>query len=184
MSEQQRKALFDGFWATGDFNTQNSYLCGCVKVVEAKRRYTSSASRRQYSRIFYLNREGISIHVCKTIFLRTHGISNGRLDRALKSQVREGGSPHMDQRGRHEPANKTSEADINRVKQHIESFPKYHSHYSRADNPNRSYLCPELSVSKMYSLYKEQSERDEFRPVSEWIYRKVFNESFNLSFGM
>lgn len=190
VAEDQRRILFDGFWASGDFNTQNSYLCGCVKVIEPKRRSTPRAatsatpSRRLYSRVFYLNNKGISVEVCKTIFLRTYGISNGRMDRALRSQAKESGSPHMDQRGRHEPKNKTPDAVINVIKQHIESFPKYKSHYSRQDNPNKKYLSPELSISTMYSLYKEKMEKDAVDPASMWVYRKVFNESFNLSFGM
>jgi len=130
--------------------------------------------------VFYLNKGGISIRVCKLLFLRTYAISNGRLDRALRAQVKEGGSPHMDQRGKHAPGNKTEQAVIDEVKQHIESFPKYRSHYSRQDNPNRKYLSPELSITKMYAMYKASAEK----PVSEWVYRKIFNESFNLSFGM
>ena len=117
--------------------------------------------------------------VCKGIFLRTYGISNGRIDRALQSQMKESGSPHMDQRGRHEPKNKTPQSAIDEVKAHISSFPKYRSHYSRRDNPNKQYLSPDLSISKMYSLYKEKVSN----PVSKWIYHKVFNESFKLSFG-
>ena len=77
-------------------------------------------------------------------------------DELLNAQTAIGGSPHSDKRGRHEPKNKTSEAKTKAVKEHIESFPKYRSHYSRQDNPNRSYLSPALSVTKMYSLYKEK----------------------------
>ena len=60
--------------------------------------------------------------MCKKLFLRTFAISNGRMDRALKAQLNEGGSLHMDQRGKHTPANKTRWCDINRVKEHVETF--------------------------------------------------------------
>jgi len=69
------------------------------------------------------------------------------------------------------------------VKERIESFPKYRSHYSRNDNPHRSYLSPMLSVPKMYSLYKEKCSETNEQPVSEWMYRKIFNTEYNLSFG-
>ena len=145
------KKLFDGFWAASDFNVQNAYMCGCVKVLEAKRRYTSqgSASRRSNTRLYYVSNGRVSVRVCKVAFLRIHAISNGRLDRALKRQADSGGSPHGDERGRHAPANKTCDADISFVKEHIQSFPKYRSHYSRSDNPNKHYLNPDLTITKM-----------------------------------
>ena len=86
----------------------------------------------------------------------------------------------MDQRGHHIPSNKMSEKDITIVKQHIHSFPKYQSHYCRNDSPHRIYLSPELTIVKMYNLYKQQHVDD---AVSEWVYRKIFNECFNLTFG-
>ena len=89
----------------------------------------------------------------------------------------------MDKRGRHEPGNKTPEEAICYVKQHIASFPQYESHYSRTDNPNRKYLSPDLTVSKMYSMYKATCTDDGKEPVSEWVYRQTFNEHFNLCFG-
>ena len=79
-------------------------------------------------------------------FLNIFGISNGRLDRALKAEATAGGSPHSDQRGRHPPVNKTSKESTGRVKADIESFPRYKSHYSRTDNPNReSFLQTRVS---------------------------------------
>ena len=181
----QRKKLFDGFWSSGNFDVQNAYLCGCIKVVDVGRQCTprGSPSRRSYTRIYYVNNGAISLRVCKVAFLRIHGVSNGRLGRALTAQLNAAGSPHTDQRGKHEPANKTKKNDIAKVKAHIKSFPHYKSHYSRKDNPHKHFLSPYLSLQTMYRLYKEKCEEDATRAVSEWVYRKVFNESFNFSFG-
>ena len=83
--------------------------------------------------------------------------------------------------------NKTAEEQVEYVKKHISSFPTYSSHYSRVDNPNRRYLSAQLSLSMMYALYKDECAaavtEDPIEPESEWVYRKVFNEEFNLSFG-
>lgn len=125
----------------------------------------------------------MSTQVCKTAFLRIHGVSNGRVNRALQASLKEGGTPHQDQWGRHVPANKTTEEDLAAVRQRIEMIPKYRSHYSRADNPNREYLNPELSIAKMYSLYCEQCTSSGKRAVSNWVFRRVFNEEYNLTFG-
>ena len=183
IQESQRQAIFDGFWQISNFDVQNAYLCGCVKIMNIKKRYTSTKSRRDFSRVYYINNGGVSDKICKTAFLRIHGISNGRLDRVLKGQMKQGGVPQQDQRGRHVPANKTKEEDLACVRQHINTFPKYKSHYSRADNPHREYLSPDLSVSKMHTLYSEFCTSLNKQPVSEWVYRKVFNEEFNLYFG-
>ena len=176
LEEFERKKLFEGFWASADYNAQNS---GCVKIVEPKCRY-GAGPRRSYTCV-YLNKGAISVRVCKSIFLRTLNISNGRVDRALKAKVKANGSPVMDEHGHHEPANKTKEEDLEFVKKHIESFPKYRSHYSRQDNPNRQYLSSKLCVSKMYELYVAKCEEAGCNRVSEWVHRKV---CFNLSFGV
>ena len=133
--------------------------------------------------MFYVKGGSVSVQVCKKAFLSMHGVSNGRLNRALKAQEAAGGTFHRDQRGRHEPGNKTKPETVDSIKAHINSFPKYTSHYSRKDNPHRQFLNPYLSIQKMYQLSKEKCEEKNTQPASQWIYRKVFSENFNLSFG-
>ena len=140
-------------------------------------------SRRSHSRAYYVPNEGESTRVCKVAFLTIFGVSSGRLNRALKAQTITGGSPHTDLRGCHVPANKTSAEKLQFVNEHINSFPKYKSHYSRNDNPNHQYLSPSLSLSKMYLLYKDRCAETNQPHVSEWIYRRTFNHDHNLSFG-
>ena len=182
VNEANRESLFKGFWEMASFDMQNAYLCACVKVIQVKRRYTEGSSRRSHSRVYYVHNGHVSVRVCKVAFLRIHGISNGRLTRVLKGQEL-GGVPKCDQRGRHEPVNKTREEDIDFVKQHVESFPQYQSHYSRESNPNRKYLSPDLNLIKMYELYKKACADADRQPISDWVYRRVFNEDFNLAFG-
>ena len=71
------------------------------------------------------------------------------------------------------------------VREHISSLPSRESHYSRNDNRKRKYLADGLSIARMYRLYLEKYEPNiEGRPqVKEWLYRKIFNEEFNISFG-
>ena len=133
--------------------------------------------------VYYLNKGAVSVRVCKKVSLKIHDVSNGRLDRALRAHQNAGGSPHCDQRGRHEPGNKTKKETVDMIKAHINSFPQYKSHYSRNNNPNREFLTPFLTIHMMYGLYKEKCEQDNTRPASEWIYHIVSNEHFNLSFG-
>ena len=93
------------------------------------------------------------------------------------------GSPQTDQRGRHEPKNKTPEEDVQFVRAHIQSFSTESSHYCSKDNPNRRYLSSDLTIKKMYDLYLEKCKSESRTPVKENVYREIFNTKFNLSFG-
>ena len=132
--------------------------------------------RGSHRSVYYVhNGAGMSARVCRKAFLRIHGLSAGRVDRAIKAQCDSSGVPHIDQRGRRIPTNKTSDEQIRLVKEHINSFPKYQSHYSQSQSPHRMYLSSELTIVMMYNMYKQNHGGDS---VS-----KTFNESFNLSFG-
>nr|CAH7716593.1 unnamed protein product [Callosobruchus chinensis] len=179
---QRRKFAFECFWKIGDFSTQNAYICGLVKQTFIVRRRPRSGNRceKTTTNTYYVNAENTSEKVCKTYFLQTFQISNGRLGRALKrARV---SSPGEDLRGRHEPANKTPDAKIQMVRDHINSFPSYQSHYTRSHNSNRKYLDSKLNLRLMYGLYKEKYGNNGDAPVSEAIYRHVFHHDFNLHF--
>ena len=63
---------------------------------------------------------------------------------------------------------------------------KYHvmsSHYSRICNTNHKYLCPLLSIGKMYALYRAICIESNSCCASADVYRKIFNNDFNLGFG-
>lgn len=70
---------------------------------------------------------------------------------------------------------------IDSVKKHIESFPSVPSHYCRSGT-KRQYLCSTLNITIMYSLYCKRCEETSEIKVSEAVYRKVFNENYNLGF--
>ena len=95
----QRQQLFDGFWRSRNFNIQNAYICGCMKLLSTKRRSSTEAtSRCKFSRVYYVKNSGVSTEVCKTAFLHINGVSNGRVNRALQASLKEGRTPHQDQR--------------------------------------------------------------------------------------
>ena len=157
-----------------NFDIQNTYLCACIKTTNTKRKYTKcEESRRKFTTFPMV----VYRRVCASSIF---SVSNGRLSRALQGQAECRGLPHCDQRGRHEPANKTEEERVAFVKAHIDRFPKYGSHYSRSDS---NYLSPSLSISNMYDLYKSACAEENETPVSEWKYRHIFNTEYNLSFG-
>ena len=181
LTDEQRQQIFDGFWALETWSAQNAYICGLVEQRHVDRHYSAEghASRRQFTRDFYLWSNEGSSRVCKTVFLATLGISNGRLSRTLNSQIHAGdATPAVDNRGRHAPANKTPADQIENVRQHIGSFPTY----SSQENPNERFLSPTLSLGMMYRLYLKECDGSGREPVKQWCYRRVLLTDFNLSF--
>ncbi|KAJ8936756.1 hypothetical protein NQ314_012176 [Rhamnusium bicolor] len=53
------------------------------------------------------------------------------------------------------------------------------------EKTKRQYLGPELNISLMYRLYIEKCTEEKIHEnmtAKKWLYRKMFNEEFNLSF--
>jgi hypothetical protein len=55
------------------------------------------------------------------------------------------------------------------------------SHYKRKDT-NRKFLQQDLSITKMYDLYKAKCTAEEIITASSITYRRVFCNEFNFSF--
>ncbi|XP_050436678.1 uncharacterized protein LOC126843296 isoform X2 [Adelges cooleyi] len=182
ISENQRKGIFELFWAMSDYKRQNTYICGLIKRYEVKVRRTRDGSRgnKGSTNKYFLNIEGMNLNVCKLFFLQTFAISDGRMSRALQKE--KCGHVGADFRGKGPSANKTEEWRVEEVKKHIKSFPAFTSQHTQAHNPNRRYLNPNLNVRLMYTLYKESCLIKQNKPVSENLYRKIFSE-LNLHFN-
>ncbi|CAH2211113.1 jg5609, partial [Pararge aegeria aegeria] len=181
----QQKALFDRFYAMESFTLQSSYLFSLVKVLPKKRcsfltDRRQTESRRSNTRVYTIpNSDGLYTTVCKEFFKKVFAVSDGRISRVLKTKLSIP-TPPIDRRGKHVPVNKTSEEKVQKVKTFIDKFPKYESHYTLHKSMNRRFLAPDLSLPKMYSMYCDNISESE--KVSDFMFRKIFNEQFNLSF--
>ncbi|CAB3247308.1 unnamed protein product [Arctia plantaginis] len=173
-TESERKTIHSEYWNLGSWEAQTNFIRYCVQIQKPKR----SISKKKVSTVIILNTK----RVCKDFFLKALTISNRRFTNAAFTKTPITGLPVYDKRGKHEPGNKTNEDKLQDIRAHIKSFPKFKSHYSREDAPFKRYLSPELSVAKMYSLYKEKVIAEGKQPVKDQIYRKVFNNEFNLGF--
>ena len=98
-------------------------------------------------RTYTLECEEQSHHVCKKFFSATLSIGNAYISYALANKVG-GRFQSNERRGKHKPHNKTSEAKLEYVREHINSFPKVDPHYVRKES-NRQFLGPGLNISKM-----------------------------------
>jgi len=176
--------IFSSFWESANFDVQNAYLYGQIRCVSANAR--SRDSNRQYTYIYYVKgANGEDVRICREAFLAVHGLQNnrGRLGN-IQTAIARGEPLRPDGRGKHSSRpNKHLDEHTLRVKAHIESFPKHQSHYSRQQNMNRVYVGSELSIGKMYDLYKEKCAAENYSAVSADYYRRVNCEEYNIGFA-
>lgn len=179
ISCDEREDTMKAFYSLDDQVKQNIFIRRSIIVSEPKRRRPVNNKKipRQNSLTYYIRKNGqYDIRVCKKYFKDTYQISDARIHR---SSCTKNVSDLIDGRGRHRPGNAIDDAHV--IK-HIKSFPAYSSHYTRAHNPRRKYLNPELTVRKMYELYIEQCAVENVIAVKEKYYYKVFSNKFNLHF--
>ena len=191
VSVAEQQGIFDSFWHSANFDLQNATLCSLIderpvarRTVQSSNVSNASNAKKRYknlSRSYHLFTSGGRKKVCKDLFLSTFGVSNGRLDRALKNRRANNGTIRTDQRGRH-IKHQIPEQARELVVEHISLFPRYVSHYTRTHQHSREYLASHLNVKIMYRLYVEYCQEKSCQPVKESYYRHVFNSSFNLSF--
>lgn len=116
------------------------------------------------------------IRVCKEFYLSTLDISSRRVQWFFEQSDKS----FNDRRGKHTKKKISLEAK-NIIRDHIKSFPKMPSHYCRSKT-KREYLEPNLSINKMYELYKELCSSLKIIPEKNHLYRNIFNTEFNLGF--
>lgn len=179
------KVIFEKFWAMGDFNQQNAYIAKVVTSEDVKRCRIKDRPSRVLRRNKYTVIYDNNVHtVCPKAFFSIHGISEKRVRTALAKQTVTG-TVSPDRRGTVTPAPmKISDERKKTVHDHINSFPKVSSHYSRAKSPHRKYLPTGLNINIMYTLYQDWmlENHQGIEVVSSRYYRDVFNRDFNIGF--
>ena len=187
ITEDERRRIFELFWSLESYERKKDFVISRVEEKKT-RKYVSQNSEKKQKRKRDIHRSysfevaGTKTIVCKKFFRKTLDISDAYIDNAMTN---ESGGVFIgaDKRGKHIPHNKTKDEDLQKVRQHIESFPAVEGHYTRKAS-NRKYLGAELNIPKMYQIYLEnyKDKVPENSLVSLPIYRKTFNEEYNFSF--
>ncbi|XP_071056373.1 uncharacterized protein [Onthophagus taurus] len=199
ISLADRQKLFDNFNKLPSKDLQDSYLCLFITVTDVarKRQRMDQQFKPKSISCKFTVKDGVkNFQICKNALLAIHGIKKGRIDRII-NHLKNNATPPTDLRGRHyNRPNKISQDIVDQIHNHILSFPKYKSHYSRNDNLSKYYLSPLLNVAKLHMLYLEKHEpiqyrilqengtNENFKPVVQYeFFRKYFTENFNITFG-
>ena len=182
--EDKRQELFEVFYSLGSCKRQKEFVCANVQqrktVTYLNEDNQPAQKKRQICRVFMFNVEGTLHRVCKNFFLATLAMGGSYVSHAIQNSS-SGVYTITERRGRARPHNKTSEVALERVKEHIASFPVAESHFARKD-PQRLFLSSSLTAKKMYELYQEKCQQLGHQPVSQRKYRQVLSEDFNYSF--
>lgn len=179
ISEQSRKTLFNVYWKLGDINKQRQFIINCVSKHNKERKRTKSDnSRRNSSLKYFFCIEDVEVEVCKIFFLNTLSISETTVTTALKKVAN--GVVEDDNRGKTRKRDEKMNHRKKELRQHILSLLQVPSHCCRSSS-NLLSLSSELTLSKMYDMYKELCNRNTTQPLSYTTYWQIF-QSMNLSF--
>jgi len=188
LNESNRRRLFDSFYILGSHDEHNKYLYGLIEKKDIQRHRTQKPFKRHNFTYSICLHNGKHLQVCKKTFCDLHAVGKRRVEK-LAEKILSDAILSSDERGwHHNHPKKIKEETKERIKEHIKSFPEWKSHHSQKDNRKRRYLSENLSTSQMYHLYLSKyepqvSETGVKPQVKEWLYWKIFNEEFNLSFG-
>lgn len=132
-----------------------------------------ASSRRQGSVVYSVpNGTGDLIRVCKSTFMNVFALGRKRVDILIKKK-KMGEMTFKDKRTRH-ARGKYEEEERNRVKNHINSFPREVSHYTRARS-NKEYLSPVLNINRLHCHFKKMFPQTR---VTYMFYRSIFLKEF------
>ena len=162
------KDLFTGFYALKDKDKQDAYLFSLISKspVLRQRQRTGTGVPRSSSFYYKVKTASGDIPVCKKAFTSIFGITMGRVGRLCEHMSSGSVLPPTDMRGKHNSHYTVPEEEHRRVCQHIRSFPPRQSHYSRHDNHNKQYLSENLNIKRMYSLYLQKHEPEQFERIT------------------
>ena len=176
ISEQFQKTLFDTFWLIESKNKKIQYLSNLIEIKDKLRTCKKQVSpckqrNRTHSTDYFIEKNGLKRKVCQKCFLRIFDVTP-KFIRGIRSKKLQSDAGNIleDNRGNQRNSSSVSEEEIKIIKEHIYSFPNYESHYAR-NRTSHIYLGNDLSIEKMYELYKEANPSNH-RSLS--TYKRIF----------
>ncbi|GAB6019802.1 hypothetical protein CHUAL_001345 [Chamberlinius hualienensis] len=110
--------------------------------------------KRQISVCYTVPTEkGTHLIVCRKTFCDIFGLSNKIID-TLTEKKKAGDLVYVDQRGKFDHRKKFNDADVQVVKDHVNSFPREVVN-SKNGKPPREYLARDLNINRLYVAFKK-----------------------------
>lgn len=176
VSEEDQIQVLSSFLNMESKNQQDTFLQGLITCNDAARRKSGDRRVNKDKTFTYCVLLGARRQqVCHKAFLSLYAVTKDRVKR-LRDLLRKGEVP-VDRRGKQPSTRAISAELITQAIQHISRFPAKESHYA---SRTISYLSAELSVKKMYRMFKHENPDSK---LTYEYYNRIFRENFSLHFG-
>ncbi|KAL4127037.1 hypothetical protein QTP88_011235 [Uroleucon formosanum] len=175
----KQKIIFEGFYKLEKEIQYQIMSCGITlndkKSTRLGRGKYGISHDRLVTVLYVIQIENQNITVCKKMFQSVYGAPRGKIDLLIqKKKFSDSGTLQQhDNRGHHEPQNKMTEVK-EEMRNHIEKYPKYQSHYSRR-HTNTFYLQCHLNIKKLYEEYKLEKNGNKYGSYD--LFKEVFNKT-------
>ena len=154
-TDEDRRNIFAEFWKSGDKHVQDTFIQTLVDQVD-KKTSGHENSRKKFSRVFHLKKNGETLQVCKEMFLSTLSISQQVVNRSLQvDKEKVGISSKVVKQRNPTPSRgfRWTDEDQLFLKQFFDLIPKAPGHYCRKDS-SKIYLSSLVpSMSRLHELY-------------------------------
>lgn len=168
--------LCDEVWkGLGDQNLRSTYIADRVEVVPKgsqtlKNVSPSRRKNRTFTMKYHVTVNGSNIDVCKGCFMDIYAVSAKFIEVAVGKKMKNpAGVVSKDGRGM--SSHPLADSKLQEVIDHLNSFPKYKSHYAR-NKTDKQFLPNHLTAKIMYAEYCKAVDE----PVSRWIYEREFHK--------
>lgn len=161
---------------------QNCFVSKYIQVQDPKQhrpRNKDSPRCRTVTKYFIRKRTGLIVNVCSKTFLSITRFSRRRVNNITR--VLQSGESPTEKRG----GSRSKPKDVNTTKsitEFIGSLKCTESHYGR-NKSVRGYLHPELSVKRLWRMWKDTRITGRNPTCSYSKFYKIFQTKFNLGFG-
>jgi hypothetical protein len=167
---EDRLEIHRSFWDLSRQSRQDFY------TTNIKRFEPVSASKKvkKYSYMYTFDLNGVAFRVCKEFFCNTLDVSASSLSHHLK--MLQNPESNFTRQGKHRKKY-VSEARLNEVRDHINSFLCVPSHNCRSDSTRKYYRRDVRNIKQMYNWYVQSTDD----PVKLHTYAKVFNKEKSIA---
>lgn len=190
-SHSDINAFFNCIYLNKSKIEQDAYILKFMKISDTKRKRRKELSsfknppvkdrlERISIKYFMINSEGKQMPICSKSFESITCIKRRRLNLIGKRFLSSMENP-TERRGGSRLTDKDVDLSMS-IFNHIQTFKMRKSHHTRKDT-QRSYLPPELSVKKMWRLWKKDQKKKMQPKASYSKYYDIFIKKFNLGFG-
>lgn len=147
-SEADRKQLFNQYWTSLDWQQKRVYVLSSVEKVPTKvTKSKQDVSRRTETLFYYLERNGLKLRVCQTMFLNTLGVGQNQVFRWVKG--------NRVTRKESDNSMKPEKEASRWARGFLNELPKMESHYCRRET-TKMYLEPIFeSKAKLFRVYQD-----------------------------